>query len=92
VRFYEHSGIDWKQVELVAAEALESGEALRGASTITRQLIRNLRIHYRTSAARLGREQAARHAAILPSPRRRKPARMNGYSAIIQARMAQMGW
>lgn len=48
--------------------------------------------HYRTSAARLTREQAARLAAILPSPRRWKPARMDRYSAVIQTRMRQMGW
>jgi monofunctional biosynthetic peptidoglycan transglycosylase len=48
--------------------------------------------HFRTSAARLSRDQAARLAAILPAPRRRKPARMNQYSAAIQTRMRQMGW
>ena len=47
---------------------------------------------FRTSAARLSRDQAARLAAILPSPLRRKPARMNQYSAAIQTRMRQMGW
>jgi monofunctional biosynthetic peptidoglycan transglycosylase len=48
--------------------------------------------HYRTSAAALSREQAVRLAAILPSPRRRKPERMNQYSAIIQDRMRVLGW
>lgn len=48
--------------------------------------------HYRTSARRLSREQSSRLAAILPSPLRRKPARMDRYSAIIQTRMTQMGW
>jgi monofunctional biosynthetic peptidoglycan transglycosylase len=142
-RFYQHSGIDWKQVELVVAEAQESGEVPRGASTITQQLIKNLfftthrnpvrkvaewtlapladavlgkqrtlelylnvvewgpgvfgaeaaaQYHYRTPASRLSRDQAARLAAILPSPRRRRPARMDKYSAIIQTRMGQMGW
>ena len=43
--------------------------------------------HYHISAAALNREQAARLAAILPSPRRREPERMNQYSAIIQDRM-----
>ena len=47
--------------------------------------------HYHTSAAALNREQAARLAAILPSPRRRKPERMNQYSAIIQDRMRVLG-
>ena len=48
--------------------------------------------HYRTTAAELNREQSARLAACLPSPRRRKPARMDQYSAIIIDRMQQMGW
>ena len=48
--------------------------------------------HYHTSAAALNREQAARLAAILPSPRRRKPEKMNQYSAIIQDRMRVLGW
>jgi monofunctional biosynthetic peptidoglycan transglycosylase len=50
------------------------------------------RHHYGISAARLTREQAARLAACLPSPRRRTPARMDTYSAIIQDRMALLGW
>lgn len=49
------------------------------------------RFHYRTPAQRVTREQASRLAAILPSPRRRSPARMDNYSAVIRARMAQMG-
>jgi monofunctional glycosyltransferase len=48
--------------------------------------------HYGTSAAQLTRDQAARLAAILPSPLRRRPARMDTYSGIILARMRQMGW
>jgi len=47
--------------------------------------------HYHTSAATLNREQAARLAAIVPAPRRRKPERMNQYSAIIQERMKVLG-
>ena len=48
--------------------------------------------HYHTSAAALSREQSSRLAAILPSPRRRKPERMTQYSAIIQERMRLLGW
>ena len=142
-RFYEHWGVDWKQVELVAEEARETGEVPRGASTITQQLVKNLyftthrnplrkvaewvlaplaevligkqrileiylnvaewgpgiygaeaaaKHHYGTTAARLSRDQAARLAAILPSPLRRRPARMDRYSGVILARMRQMGW
>lgn len=49
-------------------------------------------VHYHTSAAALNREQSIRLAAIVPSPRRRKPERMNQYSAIIQDRMRLLGW
>jgi monofunctional biosynthetic peptidoglycan transglycosylase len=48
--------------------------------------------HFGVPAARLSREQAARLAAILPSPLRRKPARMNRYSSAILERMRQSGW
>lgn len=47
---------------------------------------------YNMTAARLDRDQAARLAACLPSPRRRRPARMNRYSAAILDRMRQVGW
>jgi monofunctional biosynthetic peptidoglycan transglycosylase len=47
---------------------------------------------YHMPAAHLNREQAARLAAIIPAPRRRKPARMNEFSAAIQERMRKMGW
>ncbi len=49
--------------------------------------------YYDQSAARnIGREQAARLAAILPAPLKRRPERMNSYSAIILRRMQQKGW
>lgn len=48
--------------------------------------------YYHVSAARVGREQAARLAAIIPAPTRRKPARMDEYSSAILTRMRQMGW
>jgi monofunctional biosynthetic peptidoglycan transglycosylase len=48
--------------------------------------------HYHTTADKLDRDQAARLAACLPSPRRRKPAQMNEFSIMIQDRMAQHGW
>jgi monofunctional biosynthetic peptidoglycan transglycosylase len=41
-RFYEHHGIDWKQVQVVMEESRETGEVSRGASTITQQLVKNL--------------------------------------------------
>ena len=45
-----------------------------------------------TAARNIGRPQAARLAAILPAPLKRRPERMNTYSAIILRRMDQMGW
>jgi monofunctional glycosyltransferase len=45
-----------------------------------------------TAARNVGREQAARLAAILPAPLRRRPERMNKYSALILDRMSQRGW
>lgn len=48
--------------------------------------------YYRVPARRVNRQQAARLAAILPAPLRRRPERMNSYSGIILRRMAQMGW
>jgi monofunctional glycosyltransferase len=44
------------------------------------------------AARNIGREQSARLAAILPAPLKRRPERMNSYSAIILRRMSQMGW
>ncbi|MEO8097356.1 MAG: monofunctional biosynthetic peptidoglycan transglycosylase [Acidobacteriota bacterium] len=142
-RFYQHSGIDWQQVQLVMEESLEDMEVPRGASTITQQLVKNLfftahrnpfrkffeytlapmasvilgkhrvlelylnivewgpgvwgaeaaaAYHYKTAARQLTRDQGARLAACLPSPRRRRPAAMNRYSEIIAGRMDQLGW
>jgi len=50
------------------------------------------RYYDRTSARSIGREPAARLAAILPAPLKRRPERMNNYSAIILRRMRQVGW
>ncbi len=140
-RFYQHHGIDWKEVHKVVDQDLEDGKIGRGGSTITQQLVKNLffttsrsflrkgveftlapvadrilskqrvlelylnvvewgpgvwgaeaasRSWFGISSAKIDRDQAARLAAILPAPLRRKPARMNTYSAEIQRRMAQM--
>lgn len=50
------------------------------------------RYYDRTPPRNLDREQAARLAAILPAPLRRRPQYMNRYSDIILTRMSQMGW
>lgn len=142
-RFYEHHGIDWKEVQHVIDQDVEERRLGRGGSTITQQLIKNLFVTthrsifrkaveftlapaaervlskrrilelylnviewgpgvygaeaaahtwYGVSAAQLTREQATRLAALIPAPLRRKPARMNWYSAEIQRRMLQHGW
>ena len=46
---------------------------------------------YGIPAARLNRDQAARLAAVIPSPLHRKPERMNSYSSEIERRMATDG-
>jgi monofunctional glycosyltransferase len=142
-RFFQHHGIDWKEVDQLVDRDLEEGRLGRGGSTITQQLIKNLffvtnrslvrkaveftlapvaelilpkrrilelylneiewgpgvygaeaaaQIWYGIPASRLNREQAARLAAVIPSPLRRKPERMNQYSAEILRRMSQTGW
>ena len=64
---------------------VEWGPGIYGAESACR--------YYDGAAARnIGRQQAARLAAILPAPLKRRPQRMNSYSAIILRRMDQMGW
>ena len=43
-------------------------------------------------ARNIERQQAARLAAILPAPLKRRPERMNNYSTLILERMRQIGW
>ncbi|HTU35666.1 MAG TPA: monofunctional biosynthetic peptidoglycan transglycosylase [Candidatus Acidoferrum sp.] len=141
-RFYRHHGFDWHAIEIAAQDDMEGGR-IRGGSTITQQLVKNLffgtgrsflrkgaevtlvpvaelvlgkrrilelylnevewgpgvygaeaacRYYYRTSARDIDRDRSARLAAILPLPLKRRPDRMNHYSALIQERMRQMGW
>ncbi len=141
-RFYQHHGFDWHEIQIAADEDME-GKRVRGASTITQQLVKNIffgtnrsflrkgaeftlvpvaelvlgkqrilelylnvvewgpgvygaeaasRAWERTSARNISREQAARLAAILPAPLKRRPDRMNRYSGLIEERMRQMGW
>jgi len=142
-RFYQHHGIDWKEVQRVVDQDVDQGKLGRGGSTITQQLVKNLFLTtnrsvirkaveftlapaaelllpkrrilelylnviewgpgiygaeagalawYNAPAAKVNREQAARMAAVIPSPLRRKPERMNSYSAEILRRMSQTGW
>lgn len=40
--FYEHAGVDWAELHDAMLDTIERGEPLRGASTITQQLAKNL--------------------------------------------------
>jgi monofunctional biosynthetic peptidoglycan transglycosylase len=50
------------------------------------------RYYDKTPARNIGREESARLAAILPAPLKRRPDRMDHYSAAILRRMSQVGW
>ena len=64
---------------------VEWGPGIYGAEAASR--------YWDDGAARnVGRQQGARLAAILPAPLKRRPERMNHYSALILERMRQMGW
>ena len=63
---------------------IEWGPGIYGADAACRT--------YGTTARTIDRQQAARVAAILPAPLKRRPERMNRYSEIILERMRQMGW
>ncbi len=142
-RFYQHHGFDWQAMEIAAEDDMEGGRRVRGGSTITQQLVKNLffgtgrsvlrkggeatlvpvaelvlgkqrilelylnvvewgpgiygaeaaaRAYYGKDARAIDREQGARLAAILPAPLKRRPNRMDHYSAIIEERMQEMGW
>ncbi|MBD3275674.1 MAG: monofunctional biosynthetic peptidoglycan transglycosylase [Candidatus Marinimicrobia bacterium] len=41
-RFYQHGGVDWQELGKVWEKTQNSGEPMRGASTITQQLVKNL--------------------------------------------------
>jgi monofunctional biosynthetic peptidoglycan transglycosylase len=48
--------------------------------------------YYQKDASRVGREEAARLAAVIPAPLHRRPAQMGEYGSEILARMSTMGW
>jgi len=142
-RFYQHHGFDWHAMEIAAEDNMEGGRRIRGGSTITQQLVKNLffgtsrsylrkgaeftlvpvaefvlgkqrilelylnvvewgpgiygveaasHAYYGTPARKIGRDQAARLAAVLPLPLKRRPDRMDHYSEIILDHMREMGW
>jgi monofunctional glycosyltransferase len=74
-----------KRILEIYLNVVEWGPDIYGAEAACR--------YYDGIAARnVGRQQAARLAAILPAPLKRRPERMNMYSAIILERMSQLGW
>ncbi|MDI6767472.1 MAG: monofunctional biosynthetic peptidoglycan transglycosylase [Bacteroidota bacterium] len=145
--FYEHEGIDWYEVKESIKKDIEKGKFVRGASTITQQLGKNLFlstskdpirklkeviiatmiedeltksrvlelylniiemgdgvfgvdaasvIYFGKHSSELSREEAARIAAVIPSPLRYKPNTESRYvryrKNIILARMNARGW
>lgn len=74
-----------KRILELYLNVVEWGPAVYGAESASRY-------YYRSSARSIDREQAARLAAILPLPLKRRPDYMNNYSAIILERMSQVGW
>src|SRR6516225_5760039 len=74
-----------KRILEIYLNVIEWGPGIYGAESACRY-------YDQTTAWNIGRQQAARLAAILPAPLKRRPGRMNSYSAIILRRMGQMGW
>jgi monofunctional biosynthetic peptidoglycan transglycosylase len=74
-----------KRILEIYLNVVEWGPGIYGAESACRY-------YDETDARNIGREHAARLAAILPAPLKRRPERMNRYSAIILKRMSQIGW
>lgn len=144
-KFDRHEGFDWDAIQKAYEKNVKKGEVVRGGSTISQQLAKNLFLtgerawwrkaqeavitvmieiimskrrilelylnviewgdgvfgaeaaahyHFRTTAAQIGPEQAARLAAMVPSPRRYGPGSNTAYlerrTATILARMNQV--
>ena len=70
-RFYQHGGIDWKELEKVRAEARRRSRPPRGASTITQQLVKNLFLTTHRSYLRKGLEVPLTYLAELILPKER---------------------
>ena len=54
-RFYEHHGFDWHAIQIAAEEDMQGGR-LRGGSTLTQQLVKNLFFGTSRSLLRKGAE------------------------------------
>jgi len=74
-----------KRILEIYLNVVEWGPGIYGAESACRY-------YDQTTALNIGRERAARLAAILPAPLKRRPEHMNSYSGIILRRMSQKGW
>jgi monofunctional biosynthetic peptidoglycan transglycosylase len=59
--FFKHEGVDWEELKISVQHDLEEGEHLRGASTITQQLAKNLFLSPSRSPLRKLREMVIAH-------------------------------
>jgi monofunctional glycosyltransferase len=55
-RFYQHHGFDWHAMEIAAEDDAEGSRRIRGGSTITQQLVKNLFFGTERSLLRKGAE------------------------------------
>ena len=55
-RFYTHAGFDWDELRAARDDAERTGRPMRGASTITQQLVKNLFLTTHRSVVRKGAE------------------------------------
>jgi monofunctional biosynthetic peptidoglycan transglycosylase len=70
-RFFQHHGIDWKEVQKVVDQDLDEGRLGRGGSTITQQLVKNLFLTTNRSIVRKAVEFTLAPAAELLLSKRR---------------------
>jgi monofunctional biosynthetic peptidoglycan transglycosylase len=69
-RFYQHHGFDWHAIQLAAQEDME-GDRMRGGSTLTQQLVKNLFFGTGRSFLRKGAESTLVPVAELVLGKRR---------------------
>ena len=69
-RFYQHSGFDWHAMEIAAEDDMQGGR-IRGGSTITQQLVKNLFFGTGRSILRKGAEASLVPVAELVLGKRR---------------------
>jgi monofunctional glycosyltransferase len=70
-RFYQHRGFDWEEFQKARRQAERTGRPMRGASTISQQLTKNLFLTTHRSYARKGLEYPLTFVAevVLPKDR-----------------------